>query len=61
MACGEEQRGDGGSDVAWVESRGAVLDRRNGGEQRKRRGFFCNIGFECGIGLVVVIELRKWL
>lgn len=33
------ERGDGGSDVAWVESRGAVLDRRNGREQRERRGF----------------------
>lgn len=52
---------DGGSDMAWWESRGAVLDRRDGGEQRERRGFFCDIGFECGIKLVVVIELRKWL
>lgn len=33
------ERGDGGSDVAWVESRGAVLDRRDGGEKRERRGF----------------------
>lgn len=40
---------------------GLYLDRRDGGEQRKRRGFFCDIGFECGIKLVVVIELRKWL
>ena len=29
----------GGSDIVWVESRGAVLDRRDGGEQRERRGF----------------------
>lgn len=36
---GKIQRGDGGSDMAWVESRGAVLDRRNGREQRERRGF----------------------
>lgn len=43
------------------ESRGAVLDWRDGGKQRERRGFFCDIGFECGIKLVVVIELRKWL
>ena len=39
VACGEEQRGEGGSDVAWVESRRAVLDRRDGGEKRERRGF----------------------
>lgn len=29
----------GGSDIVWVESRGGVLDRRNGGEKRERRGF----------------------
>ena len=34
VACGEEQRGEGGSDVAWVESRRAVLDRRDGGKKR---------------------------
>lgn len=58
---GKIQRGEGGSDIVWVESRGAVLDWRDGGEKRERRGFFCDIGFECGIKLVVVIELRKWL
>lgn len=35
----------GGSDVACVESRGAVLDWRNGGEQRERRGFFFSFSF----------------
>lgn len=52
-----------GDGRGWLvgKNRGVVLDRRDGGEQRERRGFFCNIGFECGIGLVVVIELRKWL
>lgn len=46
---GKIQRGDGGSDMGWVESRGAVLDRRDGGEQRKRRGFFFSFSFfGCG-------------
>ena len=39
------QRGDGGSDVVWWESRGVVLDRRNGGEQMERRGFFFSFSF----------------
>lgn len=40
LACGEEQRGDGGSDVAWWESRGVALDRRDGGEKRFLLFFF---------------------
>lgn len=47
----------GGSDVAWWENRGVYWI----GEMGERRGFCCDIGFECGIKLVVVIELRKWL
>jgi len=34
------QRGDGGSDVAWWESRGVALDRRDGGEKRFLLFFF---------------------
>lgn len=32
---GKILRGDGGSDVAWWESRGAVLDRRDGEKKGK--------------------------
>lgn len=33
-------RGDGGSYMAWVESRGAVLDRRNGGRTEGKKRIF---------------------
>ena len=36
---GTIKRGDGGSDVAWVESRGAVLDRRDGGRTEEKKRF----------------------
>lgn len=42
---GKILRSDGCSDVAWWESKGIVLDRRNGGEKRERRGFFFSFSF----------------
>lgn len=42
---GKILRGDGCSDIVWVESKGIVLDRRDGGEKRERRGFFFFFSF----------------
>ena len=38
---GKILRGDDGSDVVWWESRGVVLDRRDGGKKR----FFSSFSF----------------
>ena len=50
VACGEEQRGDGGSDIVWVgEQRGCIGSERWGRTEEKKR-FFSFFGKVVGCG-----------